>query len=170
MDPIELAEELYEDNRILYGDGEFAWETSKDEAHEIIRRQNVRQDAWEDFERDLWIDRDNVMRFPNQVSDSNSSHSPPHHPTRDATRAPIDGVSIGTVVLGAGLGIGIGIGIGLGIYCLYKILNEDVEKADPIAPSVNNRLDRIDENLAAIRKEQAKMQEILTRLSLPKVA
>lgn len=49
MDQHELAQELYEDNRILYGDGEFAWETSKDEAHEITRLNHARQDALEDY-------------------------------------------------------------------------------------------------------------------------
>ena len=53
LDHYDLAKELYEDNRIDYGDGEFAWETSKDEAHEIIRGRTARQDAREDYRADF---------------------------------------------------------------------------------------------------------------------
>lgn len=49
-DIFKLAEELYDDHRSNYGDGEYAWEEAKEEAREIIQRQN----AHEERQRDLW--------------------------------------------------------------------------------------------------------------------
>ena len=156
--------------RIDYGDGEFAWETSKDEASEIIRCLNACQDAWEDFERDPWTDRDNEIRFPNQgqVSDSNGSHSPPHHPTRDAARELMGSVAMSVITSVAVKALERGINWVINWLC--RKLNEDVEKADTVGPSVSDRLDRLEAEVGELKASRSKLEAILSNMSLLEVA
>ena len=170
MDVIDLAEILYEDNRIDYGDGEFAWETSKDEAGEIIRCLNARQDALEDFERDLWTDRDNAIRFSDQgqVSGGNDLHSPPHHPTRDVARELMDSVARG-VITGVITAIAVK-GINWVINCIIDWVKPNDTSGNSGDTSIAKRLDRLEEGVAELRGQVDELNAILSNISLPKVA
>lgn len=126
MDQHELAEELYDNHRSDYGDGEYAWGEAWDEAGEIIRRQNARQDAW-DFDRDLYasIERDNA--------NSNGSHSPSHRPTRNVARKVVGDVAVN--VLATVLAEVLVQATYSGIYWLRKRFSEDTEKAPATTPA-----------------------------------
>ena len=48
-----LVEELYDDHRSNYGEGDYAWQKAKDEATQIISRQRDQEDR----QSDLWNSR-----------------------------------------------------------------------------------------------------------------
>ena len=112
MDQHELAQELYYDNRIIYGDGDYAWNESWDEAGEIIGRENARQD-----DLDYRASGETVS-----ILDNKWAPNPPEVP----------GVS-GGIVIGALGALGspvviVGLGLLVGGYVLYKCLsNEDAQ-------------------------------------------
>ena len=49
MDKFKIAEDLYEDYRSPYGDGDYAWEKAKDEAAKIVQRQRREEDRQSDW-------------------------------------------------------------------------------------------------------------------------
>ena len=157
MDQHELAEELLDGYISDGGDNDSAWNNAWDEAGEIIRCANADQDAQESFNRDLYdsIGRDNAIRSPN---------SPPHRPTPNAARR-----VVGNVAINVGSHIGVRI-----IDALWDKLFSKEEATPPTpveeAPSVNDRLDRLEADIDEIRQNQGQMQEALNSLSLPKVA
>lgn len=156
MDQHELAEELYDAYRYDYGDGEYAWGKSWDEAGEIIRLRNARQDAWENFDRDHYdaIERDNAIR---------SLNSQPHRPTRDPAREFMGDVAMSVITV-----VAVKI-IERGINWVIDWLRERFNEVAS-SPSVSDRIDRLEVDIAEIRKRQGEMQETLNSLSLPKVA
>lgn len=121
MDQHELAQELYDDYRSDFGDGDYAWNESWDEAGEIIRRKNARQDALEDYRASGEV--------VTTISDNKRANNPPE----------VSGVSGGIAIsiLGA-LGSPAAIVIlGLvGGYVLYKWRSND--EATPEAEAAHN--------------------------------
>ena len=95
MNQHELAEELYDNHRSDYGDGEYARGEAWDEAGEIIRRQNAHQDAWEDSRADSG-DGETVSIWDNKWAPK------PAEPSGGSGNVAI-GVALGIVALGCGL-------------------------------------------------------------------
>ena len=113
MDQHELAQELYDGYRSDYGDGDYAWNESWDEAGEIIRRENARQDALEDYRASGEV--------VTTISDNKRANNPPE-------------ASGGYG--GAAIGVALGALFTAGVCGLWKWLsNDDAEKAPTTTPT-----------------------------------
>lgn len=161
MDQHELAQELYEDNRSVLGDGDFTWNVSWDEAGEIIGRENARQYAWED----AWQDDLSAYRADSEIT-AIRANKPPE----------VSGVSGGIAISALGalgspatifvLGLGLLVLVGGG-YVLYKLSSDDAQTSsnetsgNSVAPSVNERLDGFDAKIADIKRQQNETKAIL---------
>ena len=147
-----LRDDYYEDFRQEFGDGEFALDMANDAAKAKHQGILAIEEQKENFERDLYasIERDNAIRSPTTPSVVGSA------------------AGIGAVLATSPVALGAVFVIGFGLAVCW--LCEDTEKANTVGPSVNNRLDRLEGDIDAIRQNQGEMQEILNRLSLPKAA
>ena len=152
LDHYDLAKELYEDNRIDYGDGEFAWETSKDEAHEIIRGRTARQDAREDYRADFG-DGETVS-----IWDNKWANKPAEVPVGSGDAA----VGVALVAL-----------VAAGVYGLCKwLFNEEAEPTKAYTPRMEQlvcaqketHIDEHDERLDSFAEIERRHEELIDRL------
>lgn len=162
MDQHELAEKLYEDKRSDYGDGDFTWNVSWDEAGEIIGRENARQDAWED----AWQDDLSAYRADSEIT-AIRANKPPE----------VSGVS-GVAAIGVALGalgspaakvvLGLVLLVGGGVYVLYKRRSNGTSGTSG-APYANERLDKLEETVERMTEQAEKNEAALANFQLPQI-
>ncbi len=160
MDQHELAQELYHDNRILYGDGDYAWNVSWDEAGEIIRGVYARQVDWEDALVDYWADGET----PTVERGSTPRRDKPIPAGEQIIRGAINTASaalIGELTVR---------GVDWLINCIRDWLKSNGTSGSSVAPSVSERLDRLESQMSDIRSDLDETKAILARLEMPQVA
>ena len=153
MDQHELAQELYYDNRILYGDGDYAWNVSWDEAGEIIRGVYARQVDWEDALVDYWAGGETP------TAERGST------PRRDKP------IPAGEQIISGAINVALSTVIGeLAVRVADWVINCIRDWFKSNEPSVSERLDRIEERLDKIDAKIDDINRQVADLEMPEAA
>ena len=143
MDQHELAQELYPDFRSDYGDGDYAWNEAWDKAGEIIRLENARQYACQDYPADsgegevvptFWDNK----RAPTPIVASGISGG-----------VAISALGSPAVIFGFGLLVLVG-----GVYVLYKWRSNDDAQTSSDESTSNAQTERMN-RLEALSQKTA---------------